>query len=138
MGLIKEGADLAKFEDVVSKNFASGRIKSKASRGRTVAEKNADGPGGALSEKAAAKASQAVLPDFQLPAEYAFVARALQQMDGVGKELDPEFEFIASVAPAIVELKGADVYVQEQIGKSFDKFLGNLGIKSSPVSDWFK
>mmetsp|Transcript_107449 Transcript_107449/g.312460 ORF Transcript_107449/g.312460 Transcript_107449/m.312460 type:complete len:124 (-) Transcript_107449:2553-2924(-) len=123
-------------------------------------------------------------------------------MDGVGKELDPEFEFIASVAPAIVELKvrrhaspcvamrrhasprvatrrhasprvatrrhaklnqtlirlahcpyamvplpfqlpfrhkqGADVYVQEQIGKSFDKFLGNLGIKSSPVSDWFK
>ena len=46
-----------------------------------------------------------MLPDFQLPAEYAFVARALQQMDGVGKELDPEFEFIASVAPAIVELK---------------------------------
>ena len=44
-------------------------------------------------------------------------------MDGVGKELDPDFEFIAAVAPALPELKGSDVYVKEQIGKRWEKFV---------------
>ena len=47
-------------------------------------------------------------------------------MDGVGKELDPDFEFIASVAPAIVEIKGADVYAKEQIQKRWDKVIGRI------------
>jgi predicted unusual protein kinase regulating ubiquinone biosynthesis (AarF/ABC1/UbiB family) len=51
---------------------------------------------------------------FSLPAEYAFVARALTQMDGCGKSLDPEFDFVTSAAPWIYEIKGAGKYLQEE------------------------
>ena len=81
----------------------------------------------AVTEKAAEKASKAVLPDFVLPAEYAFVARALQQMDGVGKVLDPEFEFIASAAPALVEIKGTEAYLKDEVLKKFSKFTASFG-----------
>lgn len=54
---------------------------------------------------------------FTLPAEYAFVARAISQMDGVGKSLDPEFDFISSAAPFIVEIKGTDLYLKDEVAK---------------------
>jgi predicted unusual protein kinase regulating ubiquinone biosynthesis (AarF/ABC1/UbiB family) len=59
---------------------------------------------------------------FSLPAEYAFVARAMTQMDGVGKGLDPDFDFISNAAPYIVEIKGADKYLKEEI----TKFVGGI------------
>ncbi|KAG7372688.1 hypothetical protein IV203_018831 [Nitzschia inconspicua] len=58
-----------------------------------------------------------VMSYFSLPAEYAFVARAISQMDGVGKSLDPEFDFISSAAPYLVEVKGADLYIKDEILK---------------------
>jgi predicted unusual protein kinase regulating ubiquinone biosynthesis (AarF/ABC1/UbiB family) len=54
---------------------------------------------------------------FTLPAEYAFVARALSQMDGVGKSLDPEFDFISSSAQYVVEIKGTGNYLKDEFLK---------------------
>jgi predicted unusual protein kinase regulating ubiquinone biosynthesis (AarF/ABC1/UbiB family) len=58
-----------------------------------------------------------IMSFFTLPAEYAFVARAISQMDGVGKGLDQDFDFISACAPYIVEIKGAELYVSDMIKK---------------------
>jgi len=58
-----------------------------------------------------------VMPFFTLPAEYAFVARALSQMDGVGKSLDSDFDFISASAPYLVEIKGAKNYLKDEAVK---------------------
>lgn len=77
-----------------------------------------------MSKAEAARASKAVMPDIVLPAEYAFVARALSQMDGVGKALDPDFEFIAAAAPSLPELKGGGgVYLVDLIEKKWWAFV---------------
>jgi predicted unusual protein kinase regulating ubiquinone biosynthesis (AarF/ABC1/UbiB family) len=61
-----------------------------------------------------------IMSYFVLPAQYAFVGRALAQMDGVGKSLDAEFDFISSAAPWIYEVKGASRYLQEEVYKWID------------------
>jgi hypothetical protein len=58
-----------------------------------------------------------VMSYFTLPAEYAFVARAISQMDGVGKSLDPDFDFVSNAAPYIVEIKGTDLYLKDEATK---------------------
>ena len=58
-----------------------------------------------------------VLDSFTLQSEYAFVARALSQMDGVGKGLDPDFDFISAAAPYIVEVKGTGRYLIDEAKK---------------------
>ena len=58
-----------------------------------------------------------VMEYFILQSEYAFVARALSQMDGVGKGLDPEFDFISASAPYLVEVKGAGRYLVDEAKK---------------------
>jgi predicted unusual protein kinase regulating ubiquinone biosynthesis (AarF/ABC1/UbiB family) len=58
-----------------------------------------------------------VMSYFTLPAEYAFVARAITQLDGSCKSLDPEFDFISNAAPFIVEIKGADLYLKDELLK---------------------
>ena len=58
-----------------------------------------------------------IMSYFTLPAEYAFVARAISQMDGVGKSLDKDFDFISASAPYIVEIKGGERYVKDEIMK---------------------
>ena len=63
-----------------------------------------------------------VMQYFTLPAQYAFVGRALSQMDGVGKTLDSDFDFISAAAPYIVEIKGANKYVKDEL----NKWLSNL------------
>jgi predicted unusual protein kinase regulating ubiquinone biosynthesis (AarF/ABC1/UbiB family) len=68
---------------------------------------------------------------FQLPSEYAFVARALSQMDGVGKTLDPDFDFISSSAPYLVEIKGAGNYLKDEWNKWVEKV-------QTSVFDWQK
>jgi len=67
-----------------------------------------------------------VMSYFTLPAEYAFVARAISQMDGVGKSLDPDFDFISNSAPYIVEIKGADLYLKDEASKAFRPVQDNL------------
>ena len=63
-----------------------------------------------------------VMEYFTLPAEYAFVARAISQLDGVGKALDPEFDFISASAPHIVEVKGAEKYLADETKKTLVGF----------------
>ena len=63
-----------------------------------------------------------VMEYFTLPAEYAFVARAISQLDGVGKALDPEFDFISASAPHIVEVKGAEKYLADEAKKTLVGF----------------
>merc|ERR1712238_418612 len=58
-----------------------------------------------------------VMGYFTLQSEYAFVARALSQMDGVGKSLDPEFDFISAAAPYLVEVKGTTRYLMDEAKK---------------------
>ena len=118
LGVLKQGADLEQVEGVIRKNFESGRIRSKAS---SSSSPSSDVSTSTATSKEAEKASSAVLPEFTLPAQCAFVARALTQMDGVGKALDPNFEFIASAAPVIPEIKGGDVYAREWLQKKIGK-----------------
>lgn len=115
MGVIKPGSDLACFENVVAKNFASGKVKSPKGK-KTLAAMDPEAQKAALAE--AEVAGKAVMPFVLLPAEYAFAARALQQMDGVGKMLDPEFEFITAAAPGIVEVKGTSDYMKDMVEKT--------------------
>ncbi len=65
---------------------------------------------------------------FTLPAEYAFVARAISQMDGVGKSLDPDFDFISSAAPYIVEIKGTDLYLKDEVFKFIRSLLQRITV----------
>lgn len=62
-----------------------------------------------------------VMSYFTLPAEYAFVGRALSQVDGVGKSLDPDFDFVSAAAPWIVEIKGGERYVRDEALKYLNK-----------------
>ena len=62
-----------------------------------------------------------VMKYFTLPTEYAFVGRALSQMGGVGKMLDPEFDFVSSAAPWVYEIKGTSKYLREAAEKWFSK-----------------
>ena len=121
LGCLREGADATALEAMVRKNFASGRIRSKASRasgGAAAEEGGAEKVSvGAVDVSEAAAASKERLGDFVMPAELAFVARALAQMEGVGKGLDPDFEFIASAAVAIPELRGAQAYLEGWVKK---------------------
>lgn len=67
-----------------------------------------------------------IMSFFTLPAEYAFVARAISQMDGVGKGLDPEFDFISASAPYLVEIKGGEKYIVDEA----KKFIKNIDKKA--------
>ena len=138
LGVLRPEADLNSITEMVRKNFASGRIRSKASKpklalpsvspspstktktrsssmktkslpaasaaaapapaatlaGAAVAETAAipampvgGADGKPVDMNAATAASRKSLPDFVLPAQLAFVARALAQMEGVGKAL---------------------------------------------------
>ena len=70
-----------------------------------------------------------IMSYFTLPAEYAFVARAISQMDGVGKNLDSDFDFISAAAPWLVEIKGGEKYLEDEAKKLFVKL-------SKPALDW--
>ena len=59
-----------------------------------------------------------IMSFFTLPAEYAFAApRAISQMDGVGKSLDLDFDFISASAPYLVEIKGGERYLLDEVKK---------------------
>jgi predicted unusual protein kinase regulating ubiquinone biosynthesis (AarF/ABC1/UbiB family) len=121
MGVMKEGADMAKVRAKVQNNFETGKIQVKRKKLKkagyifknsgdveitsTLVKGNGNGNDGE------------VMSFFTLPSEYAFVARAIAQMDGVGKALDPEFDFISSAAPHIVEIKGTTSYVSDELNK---------------------
>lgn len=129
MGVLVDGADLDKVRAKVEENYRTGKVKANRKKLRRKGYKFKDGddneegattiPGLSatnatiVSKETKAKDSE-VMSFFSLPAEYAFVARAITQMDGVGKGLDPDFDFISNSAPYIVEIKGADKYLKEE------------------------
>jgi len=150
MGVLVDTADIDKVKKKVRNNFETGKVKIKKrkmkNRGSTkpeqikedavTSEKESE-PSSELSKLDPTSTSNETINDmeimsyFTLPAEYAFVARAISQMDGVGKGLDSEFDFISAAAPYIVEIKGTEKYLEDAAAK----FVSNLVKKSL---DWQK
>ena len=124
MGVLKEDADLNKVRTKVRDNFETGKVQVKRKKLKKAGyvfkeETGSDTDSAATTvnskddDNRKAKDSE-VMSYFTLPAQYAFVARALTQMDGVGKSLDPDFDFISNGAPFIVEIKGTTAYIADE------------------------
>ena len=132
MGVLVDDADLDKVKSKVRQNFETGLIKVKNKKQKsqvslplTIEEEKSNsitvtttandiGASKPLTEKVD---DAEIMSFFTLPAEYAFVARAISQMDGVGKSLDPDFDFISASAPYIVEIKGGERYLLDEARK---------------------
>ena len=134
MGVLKDGADLDAVRAKVADNYRTGKVK--ANRQKLV-QKNyrfndVDTSGANFNTDTVTTTTNATTTDaqvmqyFTLPAEYAFVGRALSQMDGVGKTLDHDFDFVSSAAPYIVEIKGAKKYVQDEMKKRLSNICNTI------------
>jgi predicted unusual protein kinase regulating ubiquinone biosynthesis (AarF/ABC1/UbiB family) len=94
------------------------RIKKRQrERGQVREKRDADRDESSPTNEAASSKNSEVMKYFTLPTEYAFVGRALSQMGGVGKTLDPDFDFISSAAPWIYEIKGPSKFIREKAEK---------------------
>ena len=132
MKVLVEDANLDLVRKKVADNYRTGKIKANQKTLKRRGYKRNDGkPDSSISagvgvpedatavetlrsKKETRQDDMEVMSFFTLPAEYAFVGRAISQMDGVGKGLDPDFDFISSSAPYIVEIEGASKYLKEQ------------------------
>lgn len=133
MGVLSPDADLDKVRSKIKDNFETGKVKVKRRKKRMDERyKSAFEPNMISAEvntteyiKVVGNMTEGKVEDseivgfFTLPAEYAFVARAISQMDGVGKGLDKEFDFISAAAPYLVEIKGSELYLQDEAKKIF-------------------
>ena len=132
MGVLKPNSDLAKVRAKIADNYKTGKVKAnrkrlsergyqfKATEQKTAnTTSNSSDPS---AEKEQKVRDAEVMQYFTLPAEYAFVGRALTQMSGVGKTLDDEFDFISSAAPWIYEIKGAKKYLKDELSKRMEKW----------------
>lgn len=147
MGVLKDGANFDKVQAKCQQNYDEGKLTVKKRKNRKSSRYRKRGePLAKESEKAELdaridSAGQAknttdsegvkdseVMEYFTLKSEYAFVARALSQMDGVGKSLDPDFDFISAAAPYLVEVKGTGKYLTDEIKKKFAFVYGEDGI----------
>ena len=139
MGVLKDNADLEKVQAKCQQNYDTGKLKVKKRKKRSSSRYSrsdqqtsfADADSGALEMRLEASdqlliTKQSTTEDvkdaevmgyFTLKSEYAFVARALSQLDGVGKSLDPEFDFISASAPYLVEVKGTGRYLVDEARK---------------------
>lgn len=130
MGVLVDGADLDQVRKKVAENYRTGKIKANRKKLRQKGFKFRDDEDGNTdnNENGSVEApvnevelenvnDSQVMSYFTLPAQYAFVARAISQMDGVGKSLDPDFDFISNAAPYIVEIKGTDLYLKDEASK---------------------
>ena len=140
MGVLKDTANLEMVEAKCQQNYDTGKLlvkkrkKRKSSRYTKNVQQRShldeleerieargreeDKPANATTTTTEVDVKDAeVLESFTLQSEYAFVARALSQMDGVGKGLDPEFDFISASAPYIVEIKGVEKYLMDEAKK---------------------
>ena len=130
MGVLTDDADIKKVRAKVQDNMDKGLVKIRKSKlkkaGYIFKEPRKQNATSNIMNATNAEKDSEIMKYFKLPAEYAFVARALSQMDGVGKSLDPDFDFISSAAPNIVEIKGATVYIQEELLKRVNAFQKRL------------
>ena len=127
LGILKPNADMRKVRAKIADNYRTGKVKAnrkrlskrgyvfKAPSNTTSTIANGNSNARELDEETV-KDSE-VMQYFTMPTEYAFVGRALSQMDGVGKSLDADFDFVSSAAPWIVEIKGAKAYLQDEFQK---------------------
>lgn len=134
MGVLKDNADLEKVQAKCQQNYDTGmlKVKKRKKRGSSKYSSNEDTdttelearieqagkPSNTTESTSEVKVKDTeVMGYFTLQSEYAFVARALSQMDGVGKTLDPEFDFISASAPYLVEVKGTGRYLIDEAKK---------------------
>lgn len=111
LGIVSPRADRAKLLATIEKNFATGRIGRRSGTAEAAAARKAQPQGGGGGNEA----------DFlQLSSVYTFVFRALAQMGGVGKSLDPDFSFVDRVAPYVTEAEGVSFLLDAQLGKLRD------------------
>jgi predicted unusual protein kinase regulating ubiquinone biosynthesis (AarF/ABC1/UbiB family) len=141
MGVLKDHADLHAVRQKVADNYRTGKVKANQKKLRKKKYKFKDDGSFTVNTTTVASSSftgnisvsdAQVMQYFTLPAEYAFVGRAISQMDGVGKTLDPEFDFVSAAAPWIYEIKGATTYVQEEIRKWIDNLRADLSQRLFP------
>lgn len=153
MGVLVDDADLDQVRAKVAENYRTGKVKAnqkKLRRKGYVFRKKKKSNNQEMTTPSTSSMAVPTLPAtkseikskdaqvmsyFSLPAEYAFVARAISQMDGVGKSLDPEFDFISSAAPYLVEIKGPDKYLADEIMK-FVNALSKFQMKTLP--EWWE
>jgi predicted unusual protein kinase regulating ubiquinone biosynthesis (AarF/ABC1/UbiB family) len=133
MDVLKDGADLEVVRAKVADNYRTGKIKVarrksvKRQASHTIMATANDAIVVPNNSTASNNNNDAqVMQYFTLPAEYAFVGRALAQMDGVGKSLDPDFDFISAAAPWFYEIKGADQYLKDEAAKTLDVLKSKL------------
>lgn len=133
MGVLKDNADLAKVQAKCQQNYDTGmlKVKKRKTKRNSMYRSNdaadtaeletridqAARAANATTESATEVKDAEVMEYFTLQSEYAFVARALSQMDGVGKSLDPDFDFISAAAPYLVEVKGVGRYLADEAKK---------------------
>ena len=132
MGVLKENADMDKVRAKIADNYKTGKVKANRKRlqqrGYKFAASKETKDASAASAQSDDSAKEAKVRDtevmgyFTLPAEYAFVGRALTQMAGVGKTLDSDFDFISSAAPWIYEVEGASQYLKKEVSKKLADF----------------
>ncbi|EED89905.1 predicted protein [Thalassiosira pseudonana CCMP1335] len=145
MGVLKDNADLVKVQAKCHSNYDTGKLQVKKRKRRTNAkysvmgtqrtdsaekvvfsETNQSNATNSTTDTPEVKDAE-VMEFFTLQSEYAFVARALSQLDGVGKGLDPEFDFISASAPYLVEIKGSGRYIMDEVKKKLDFVFGEEG-----------
>jgi predicted unusual protein kinase regulating ubiquinone biosynthesis (AarF/ABC1/UbiB family) len=125
MGVLTDDVNVDKVRAKVQDNFEKGLVKVRKKKLKKAGYKFNKNSARVSPTKGnststvnnATEVDSEVMKYFKLPAEYAFVARAISQMDGVGKSLDPDFDFISSAAPNIVEIKGATTYLKDEFNK---------------------
>jgi len=148
MGVLSDNADLDKVRKKCQQNYDEGKLKVKKRKKRSERSGNVQQLADASDtdsadlearlEAAKQTSNTATQSDekvndaeimgyFTLQSEYAFVARALSQMDGVGKSLDGEFDFISASAPYLVEVKGTGRYLMDEAKKKFQFVYGSDG-----------
>lgn len=117
MGVLKDDANLSIVRAKIADNYQKGSIKVNRKRLMSRGYQRSESLTTTQSDTAAEFNDAEVMSYFTLPAEYAFVARALTQLDGVGKVLDSSFDFISSAAPWVYEVKGAELYLKDEASK---------------------
>lgn len=130
MGVLTDDVDVDKVRAKVQDNFEKGLVKVRKNKlkkaGYAFQEPRKNNGTTTVMNVTKDEKDSDVMKYFTLPAEYAFVARAISQMDGVGKSLDPYFDFISSAAPNIVEIKGAGEYLKDEFNKFVENFQQRL------------
>ena len=126
MRVLQPDADLAVVRAKIAENYKTGKVKANRKRMKRRGYKfkktseKSEVPANSTRTSAEVPEDKTVMKFFKLPPGYAFVARALSQLDGVGKGLDTDFDFISAAAPFIYEIKGAKRYIKEEIIKRLE------------------